>query len=155
MKHPENWSWRINVKITVRQNGIITLQRKLHNVITRGALTLARDSIRGQATLEILQVGVGAGADPVSDEDTLLQDERLRVEILRRDPVGIDGLLTTAYVAPEQANDFVINEIGWFGEGATESVDTGTLMSRVLFNHDKNTLESIQIDRLDTFAEAP
>lgn len=151
----ENWRWDANVILTVRRSGVIVAREYVHNVVTRGAFTLVRDSLRGSDDPSFIIVGIGANADPVSDEDTDLGDERLRVDIIRQDPVGVDGLLTTAHVAPAEANTFTINEIGWWGGAATESLGSGTLMSRVLFTHTKNNLESLQIDRLDTFAEAP
>lgn len=151
-----NWKWRTNVKVTVWNfAGIPVVERWTHNVITRGGLTIARNAVLGESELTFQAVGVGAGADVPSEEDTELQDERIRVEIIRRETVGIDTALTTAYVAPSEANDFIINEIGWFGgdEADPDTIETGVLMSRVLFNHDKSALESVQIDRLDTFAE--
>ena len=153
--HYGNWHWDSNVKITVLRSGLVVKQILTHNVITFGALTAIREALRGVNAANIVIVGVGANADPVDKEDTDLVDERLRVDIILRQDIGVDAILTTAYVAPEKANGFTINEIGWWGGAATTTIGTGTLFSRVLFNHTKNDLESIQIDRLDTFAEAP
>jgi len=151
-----NWIWRCNVKVTVWGDSefpIATFQT--HNIITKLAIDQARNLIRGEGSIQILQVGLGAGSAAVSDDDELLADERVRVDVIRQELVGLDGLLTTAYVAPYLANDFEIEEIGWFGPEATNELDSGLLMSRVLYNHQKNSLESLQIDRTDTFAEAP
>ncbi len=148
------WDWKSNVRIIVLESGLIVSEFVTHNVITRSSLTLARDALRGTGDLTIQQVGVGAGATTPTDEDTDMDDERLRVDIILRQAISIDALLTTAYVAPEEANTFTINELGWWGEDATDTLGTGTLMSRVLYNYTKGALESLQIDRLDTFSEA-
>lgn len=151
-----NWSWRSNVTITVRRSGVIVAQTQLHNLIVTSGLGLARDAILGNESFLIEQVGLGANPDAPVVGDTALGDERVRADILAREQVGSDTALTTAYVAPAIANDFVIKEIGWFGGSlATEVIDTGVLISRVLYDHTKTSLESIQIDRQDTFAEAP
>ncbi|KKL92937.1 hypothetical protein LCGC14_1879670 [marine sediment metagenome] len=150
-----HWRWKSNVRITVRESGLIVGEFVTHNVITRSSLTLAREALRGSGDLTIQQVGVGAGATAPSDEDTDMDDERLRVDIILRQAIGIDALLTTAYVAPEEANTFTINELGWWGEDATGALGSGTLMSRVLYNRTKVSSESLQIDRLDTFSEGP
>lgn len=149
------WEWNTNIVVTTRRDGLVVAQERLHNVITRNGLTLARDSLRGTDTMKILQIGIGANGDAVSEEDTDLGDERLRVTVLRRATLGFAAIITTAYIAPGEANDFTINEIGWWASDATSTLGTGTLLSRVLFNKTKNSLESIQIDRTDTFAEAP
>lgn len=128
----------------------------MHNLIVTTGLGLARDAILGNESFLIAQVGLGAGPDAPVVGDVALGDERVRADILAREQIGSDTALTTAYVAPGIANDFIIKELGWFGGSlATEVIDTGVLISRILYDHTKTSLESIQIDRQDTFAEAP
>lgn len=150
----DTWQMKSNVRLTVRRSGLVVARYFAHNVITYLALAQVRDTLRGEGDPQYRFIGVGAGGAVPSAEDTDMEDERFRVDILLSQPIGVNGLLTTAYISPEQANDFSINELGWWGGAATLAVGTGSLFARVLFNLDKTNLESVQIDRVDTFAEA-
>ncbi len=146
----ENWGWRSNVLITVREGRVITAQYRFHNLITTVGLSLARDSILGTDSLEITEVAIGDDNTTPVVGDTALGNERLRIEIIDKSIVDADTAITTAYVAPFEANTWTTEEIGWFGGPADDE-----MLSRVLFSHAKTDLESIQIDRQDSFAEKP
>ncbi len=150
LKTRENWRWRSNVLITVREGRVITAQYRFHNLITTIGLTLARDAILGTDSLEITEVAIGDGNTAPTVGDTVLDNERLRIEIIDKSIVDADTAITTAYVAPFEANTWTTEEIGWFGGPADDE-----MLSRVLFSHAKTDLESIQIDRQDSFAEKP
>ncbi len=145
-----NWLWRSNVRIIIREGRVITARYHFHNIITTAGLSLARDGILGAASFEITEVAVGDNNTAPTVGDTALANERLRIEIIDKSVVDADTAITTAYVAPFEANTFTIEEIGWFGGPLDDRMH-----SRVLFNHTKNDLESIQIDRQDSFAEKP
>ncbi len=151
MKHVvhENWGWHSNVVITVRESGVITARYVMHNLITAVGLSLARDAIltgTGAGTF-LTEVAIGDNSTAPTFGDTALANERLRIEIIDRSIVDADTGVTTAYVAPFEANTFTIEEIGWFGGPSNDK-----LLSRVLFTHAKTELESVQIDRQDSFA---
>ena len=150
LKTRENWRWRSNVLITVREGRVITARYRFHNLITTVGLTLARDAILGTDSLEITEVAIGDGNTAPTVGDTVLDNERLRIEIIDKSIVDADTAITTAYVAPFEANTWTTEEIGWFGGPADDE-----MLSRVLFSHAKTDLESIQIDRQDSFAEKP
>ncbi len=146
----ENWGWRSNVLITVRKNGLITARYGIRNLITTVGFSLARDAILGTDSLEITEVAIGDNNTAPTVGDTALANERLRIEIIDKSVVDADTAITTAYVAPFEANTWTTEEIGWFGGPADDE-----MISRVLFSHAKTDLESIQIDRQDSFAEKP
>ncbi len=145
-----NWGWYSNVVITVRESGFITARYGMHNLITTVGLSLARDAILGTDSLEITEAAIGDDNTAPTVGDTALASERLRIEIIDKSIIDADTALTTAYVAPFEANTWTTEEIGWFGGPLDDE-----LISRVLFSHAKTDLESIQIDRQDSFAEAP
>lgn len=142
-----NWRWQTNVRVTVRRSGLIVAQREMHNLITTAGLGLARDAILGTRSFIINDVGLGSGSAAPAVGDAALDSEQLRVEVISRAVIDADTASTTAYVAPGEGNGFTIEELGWFAED-------NSLISRVLYSHAKTNLESIQIERLDTFAEA-
>ncbi len=143
----EHWGWHSNVLITVREGRLITAQYRFHNLITTVGLSLARDAILGTDSLEITEVAIGDGNTAPTVGDTVLDNERLRIQIIDKSIIDADTAITTAYVAPFEANTWTTEEIGWFGGPADNE-----MLSRVLFSHDKTDLESIQIDRQDSFA---
>ncbi len=145
-----NWAMRTNIHIIVRRSGIIVFEEDLHNLITTVGLSLARDAILGTDSLEITEVAIGDDATAPTVGDTVLANERQRIAIIDKSIIDADTAITTAYVAPSEANTYTIEEIGWFGGPANNE-----MIARVLFNHTKTDLESIQIDRQDSFAEAP
>ncbi len=145
-----NWGWHSNVLITVREGRVITAQYRFHNLITTAGLSLARDAILGVDSFEITEAAIGDNSAAPAVGDTALANERLRIEIIDKSVVDANTALTTAYVAPFEANTWTTEEIGWFGGSLDDE-----MLSRVLFSHAKTDLESIQIDRQDSFAEAP
>lgn len=146
----ESRLWRSNVLITVREGRVITARYRFRNLITTVGLSFARDAILGTGSLEITEVAIGDDSTAPTVGDTELANERLRIEIIDKSIVDADTAITIGYVAPFEANTYTIEEIGWFGGPADAD-----MFSRVLFNHAKTDLESIQIDRLDSFAEKP
>ena len=146
----ENWIWRSNIRILVRESGVITARYYFHNLITTAGLSLMRDAILGVDSVEITEVAIGDDNTAPTVGDTALANERLRIEIIDKSIVDADTAITTAYVAPFEANTWTTEEIGWFGGSANNEMH-----SRVLFSHAKTDLESIQIDRQDSFAEKP
>ena len=61
-------------------------------------------------------------------------------------------MTTITVVSPSEAN-VAITEIGWFGADGTSSSGSGTLLARVAYARTKNSAESLQINRQDTFSE--
>ena len=151
--HP--WTGTVTVRILDAETGAERERVTFPNLITDAGLDLLRDALMDGTDARIRYLALGAGATAPASGDTTLTDERWRTEISQRTALGTGQLDTVVYVPPGEANDFIIEEIGWFaGSGAGPSANTGTLLARVLYNHDKTALESLQIDRLDTIGEA-
>src|SRR5690606_23722373 len=89
-------------------------------MITDAGLNLLAQALRDGTSIEIKYIALGAGNTPPSPSDTKLEDERFRKPVSRQLPLGTGGTQTIAYIAPHEANDFVIAEIGVFaGDDAT------------------------------------
>ena len=129
-----------------------------HNVVTNAALDLFSEALRGAdvSNLEInwMAVGTGSvsGSDAPSVHDTTLNNEVFRKGITYQ-AGGTNRMTTITVLAPAEAN-VNITELGWFGADATSTTDSGTLIARVAYSRAKNSGESLQVNRQDTFAEA-
>lgn len=147
-----------NVKvIAVDLFGNVTDVVETHNVVTNAALDLFSEALRGAdvSNLEInwLAVGTGTatGGDAPSATDTQLNNEVFR-KVITYQAGGTNRMTTITVVAPSEAN-VNITEIGWFGANATSTANSGTMIARVAYSRAKNSGESLQINRQDTFAE--
>ena len=135
--------------VVIRSDG----SREVHmvdNLVTNAGVNLHRDSLVDEIDCRIKYVALGASNAAPNLADTQLGDERIRRPITIQ-TVGAPGVLTTtAYIQANEANDFVIEEIGFFAGNATGAPNSGTLYSRVLYNRDKDADESLQIEREGT-----
>jgi hypothetical protein len=144
-----------NIKVIVRDlEGNILDVQEFHNLITTDGLNMFRDGLKGDVTdLEIKYLAVG-------DDDTApaLGNSDLGNETFRKATTSqstpADGQHThTTYIAPGEAVG-AIEELGWFaGAAAGAGAGSGIMISRVLYSRTKTALESIQVERTDTFAE--
>jgi hypothetical protein len=66
---------------------------------------------------------------------------------------GTNKMTTITVIAPAEAN-VNITELAWFGSDATSTANSGTMIARVAYTRAKNSGESLQVNRQDTFAEA-
>ena len=149
-KHSEN------IKITVRDlaGKIIDIQ-EIKNLIPTVDLNMIRDAYYGDvADCEIKYMAVGSDNTAPALTDTTLGTETFR-KILTSHSKPADGqIMTTVYIAPAEAVG-AIEEIGWFsGAAAGAGADSGILSSRILYSRNKTNLESIQVERTLTIAEA-
>ena len=156
MKTKSRFNWKTNIKVTAfdLQGNILDVQ-EFHNLIMTVGKNMFRDALKGTVTdLQIKYLAWGSDNTAVAAEQTTLVAEMDRkAKTLQAD--GADGVLvTTTYIAPYEANTPKIEELAWFaGAGATDTVDTGIMISRVLYSYQKTELVSLQIERTDTISE--
>ena len=151
-----NWKLESNVKITVKNiHGEILETKEFHNLITTVGLNMVRDLWEGLiADGELKYVGVGDDNTAPTTADVWLGNETFRKILTSSSEPGDGQLKTIVYIDPSEAIG-TIEEIGWFsGAGAGAGANTGIMISRVLYSRIKTALESIQIERTDTIAEA-
>lgn len=148
----ENVSWGYSARVIERRSGRAGRERKLPNIITNAGLDLIAEALReGTALPEITYVALGDNAATPLVTDVLLGNEVFRKQTTVQ-VAGTTGVsITTVYIAPGEANQ-QLQEIGWFAGAATGAADTGTMVARTLYAKLKDNLESIQIERTDTFS---
>lgn len=144
---------KTNVTVIVRDlDGNVIDQQELHNQIKTVGLNLIRDALNG-ADAEIKYLAWGTDSTANALGQTKLVAESGRKAVTTQVAGGTGVMVTTTYIAPYEAI-VSIEELGWFaGAAATATVDTGVLVSRVLYSRAKTALESIQVVRTDTFTE--
>ena len=125
---------------------------ELENLITDAGRNLMALALRDVTALpEITFVALGDDATAPVVGDVLLGNEVFR-KVMTQQVAGATGVsISTVFIAPQEANQ-QLEEIGWFAGDASATVDTGTLVARVLFSRLKDNLESIQIERTDTIS---
>ncbi len=150
------WPVEINVTVTARdlQGRVIDITH-LHNLITTAGLNMGRNGLYGDVgDLEVKYMGIGDDATAPALADTTLGNETFRKARTSQSKPADGAVLYTQYIAPAEAVG-TIEELGWFaGAAAGAGADTGIMIARVLYSRTKTALESLQIERTDTFAEA-
>ncbi len=145
-----------NVLITVRDSDGHVLDRaRRKNLITDVGLDMVRDALDTAAfDAEIKRVALGTDNTAPALTDTQLGAEIFRKVVTSTSTPATGQLQTIWYIAPAEAVA-AIEEIGWFaGAAAGAGINSGILVARVLYSRNKTALESIQIERLDSFVEA-
>jgi len=150
-----NWKQRVNVKVTARDlEGNILDVQYFKNLITTVGLNMMRDGLYGSVTnFEIKYLAVGSDNTAPALADATLGTETFRKVTTSHDNATDAQHIHIVYIAPAEAVG-AIEELGWFaGAAAGAGADSGIMISRVLYSRNKTNLESIQVERTDTFAE--
>ncbi len=140
------------VRVTIfYKNGVREVE-EFDNLITDAGLNFLRDLYLGDITDgEIKYIAIGTGEGAPANADTTLGSEQFRKPVTLKQEDGTGRAETISYIHAGEAN-FHIKELGWFaGADAGDSTDSGVLIARVLYDHNKNELEALQIDRVDEF----
>ncbi len=150
------WHWKSNVKVIVfdLEGKIIDVQA-FPNLITNVAFNMARDGLYGDvADLEIKVFGIGDDNTAPAVGQTQLVNETFRKARTSQSKPGTGQQRYVQYIDPTEAIG-AIEEFGWFAGAAADSgtPDSGIMVSRTLYSRVKTALESIQIERTDTFVE--
>lgn len=148
--------WTSNVVITVRDlKGRVLERVERKNLIVNVGLNMVRDALDTAAfDAEIKRVALGTSATAPALTDTQLGAEVFRKVVTSTSTPAVGQLNTVWYIAPAEAVA-ALEEIGWFaGAAAGAAANSGILVARVLYSRNKTALESIQIERLDSFVEA-
>ena len=148
--------WTSNVVITVRElKGRVLERVERKNLIVNVGLNMVRDALDTAAfDAEIKRVALGTSATAPALTDTQLGAEVFRKVVTSTSTPAVGQLNTVWYIAPAEAVA-ALEEIGWFaGAAAGAAANSGILVARVLYSRNKTALESIQIERLDSFVEA-
>lgn len=130
-------AWRFDNQLT-------EINRTVRVQMLMGNYTGALDA------LEIKYFAFGTGDRAVTVNDTSLQNEVYRKQITQISNPN-PGIVQTVVSLGSQECNYNIREIGVFsGPDAVGTTDSGTLLSRVLVNIDKNTNIVLNVVRTDT-----
>ena len=146
-----------NVKVTAFDlKGNVLDIREMKNLITNVGLNMMRDGLYGPGgaqDLEIKYLAIGSDNTSPVVTDTTLGTETFRKARTSQSKPGTGQQTYVQYIDPTEAIG-VIEEFGWFAGAAAGAVaDSGIMVSRVLYSRVKTALESLQIERTDTFVE--
>ena len=147
----EKSGWLGQYEIIIRFKDGTEERQSIKNRLTNAGLNLLRDGLLGLANdFHIKYLALGTSDTPLNDTDTQLVNEQFRTAWVDQSSTGIGQMQSVALVLDTEA---VINirEIGIFATAtATAVVNTGVLISRILWSRNKTILESIQFVRTDS-----
>lgn len=135
------------------KTGQLLWAKDYKNLLTNQSQAVRSQMLRGVYTggnnyLKINYFALGTGTTAPSVSQTQLANEQFRKQVTQRTASGYD-VITTCSIGAGEAN-FHIYEIGVFcGDSATDTADTGLMLSRVLVDIDKNSNMILNIIRTD------
>jgi len=144
------WSGKFKIKIKNVLSGKIE-EDIVNNRITDIALDKIINLLDNiDPDLDIKYLAIGTGTSPVNNFDTQLDNEIFRTQAQNSENIST-GEFETKFTVLESEAVATWEEIGIFcGNGATSTANTGTMLSRILYNRDdKTNLELIDITRVD------
>ena len=135
-----------HVRITIRneETGEERVYEQDNLIVDLGA-NLLRDFLKGDAVTGLTHLAIGTDATAPSDTDTGLLAEAFRKAFT---DVAVDNrkLVLITFIASGEWSG-TVSELGLFGNGATDSLGTGTLFSRVTPESiSKSNIESLTVE---------
>lgn len=129
--------------------------KRLKNRIMDAALTAYASCLLGATTdIEIKYLALGTGTTPVTNADVSMSAELFRTADTSLTASAV-GVIESSFIVQAAEAVGTIEEIGIFaGSGATGTADTGTLLARALWHHEKTNSEELTITRTDTIRRA-
>jgi hypothetical protein len=128
---------------------------EIHNLITNVCLEAEAKIFMGYApNMQIEYIALGDDNTAVAATDTTLTNEVFRTNYVSQ-TYSATGIVTTEfYITDTAANGEDIQELGVFaGNTANDTVDTGSLISHVLWNYGtKSSGIEFLIRRIDTIS---
>jgi hypothetical protein len=122
----------------------------IKNRVMNAAINQLADAFTGVApNLQIKWLAVGTSNTPVTDDDTKLANEIFRTQAVTSPTRISTGQIETEFKILETEAIGTLREIGIFAGNATDVKDSGTLISRILWNKEKTVNEEMTIKRID------
>jgi hypothetical protein len=148
MQNKTEWNGKFIITI---KNKTDTEVIEIKNVITNTGLNMIRDALAGLLTDgQLKYLAVGTSSTAISFTDTQLGGEFFRTQFVDQN-VTSTGVLNSNTILLENEGVGQIQEIGIFaGSTASSAINSGIMISRILFSRNKTNLESIQFQRVDT-----
>ena len=155
MDYKGAWKPGGNIRVTVRdiEEKVVDVQ-EFPNLLTTVGFNMLRDGLYGDVTdLRIKYFAWGSNDTAPALTDTTLGTETARQIMTSHSKPANAQHKFNAYLAPATAVG-QIEEFGWFaGAAAGAGANSGIMIARVLYSRLKTNVESITIERVDTFKE--
>ena len=145
----ENIGFKGHWTIEIRQDGKVIKTLDFDNILTNLYKQDVLNQLKGDAfaSLQIKYLAIGTGTNPASVSDTQLQTEVFRM--IPTSSSKTSDYVQTIWVIPTNVGNFTYKEIGVFAGSATATANSGTLLSRVNVNIEKNSSMEITFIRKD------
>ncbi len=160
MKIQERRAWAGRIRVTARDlEGNITDVEEFDNLLTTTGFNMVRDGLFGDVSdFEVKALTIGDDATAPTIADTVLGNETFRKARTSQSKPADGQVQYFQYISPSEAVG-TIEELGWVAGAAVNTAspagkDTGIMIARVLYSRNKTALESLQIERVDSVAEA-
>ena len=141
-----NIKWNGKYKVIIND----TKDTEINNIVTTLAINELLKGLYDNPDISIEYLAIGNGTTAPQITDTKLDNEVYRLAFDSQSKTG-DGVLETIFTIEGGDWDGTIEEIGIFGGStATGTKDTGTLISRVLYNKVKTSTQTFRFVRTDT-----
>ena len=144
--------WRIEA--VDAQTGEILQVFEFHNMLTKINQSIRDQMLMGTYTgaktaVNIKYFAFGTGTTNPTENDTQLVAEMYRKQVTQKTNPSAGNVRSICSLGANEAN-FFIQEIGVFaGDSASDTPDSGTLVSRALFSYNKNSNIILNIVRDD------
>jgi len=147
-----NYKWDGYYVLNIFNRSLNRLVRRkiVQNTITDLAKTELAKSLLGLTpNLEIKYLAIGTGTASTSSGDTKLVNEVFRCADEGLESIG-NGVIQSSFTIYTTDYNGAVEEVGIFGgTSAAGTVDTGTLISRILLHETKSAEDDWYFQRLD------
>lgn len=137
-----NSSFQVHVNVIKEvfsaETGELLRTEETHNLFVDAGLNLIRDFLNLGAGTGLNRFAIGTGTTAVTAADTQLQTEVFRDQFTQK-TTATKQLTVKYFLASGSANGNTITEAGIFGNGATDTANSGALFARVLQTADAKT----------------
>ena len=139
----------------IDRKGSILWQREVDNMLMNTVKAFYKTALVSESSpgFKLKYFAFGDGTTAPSRNQTQLASEKFRKQTTAFDTSAASSVKSTIVVGYDDANDFIIREIGAFcGDGATAAANTGIMLSRVVLSEpiEKNENMQLNIVRTDT-----
>ena len=149
------WSGKYDIIVRDKKTGKMIRHDVIDNIITNGALNeIIKCVYDSPPDIEWEYAAIGTDNSAVAVTQTTLGTEVFRTAFISKDYIGVGEAMGVALIFD---TDYAgaIEEIGIFcGSGASAVADSGLMLSRILWSHNKTATEEIQITRIDKINRA-
>lgn len=149
------WQGTWLIKVIDKPTGIIKRTEIIHNRIMNAALDeLIKALYSPNPDMQLAYLAIGDDSTAVADTQTTLVNEVFRTPLVTLARTGV-GEVTSLAIILDSDYDGAIEEIGLFaGTTATATVNTGLMISRILWSYTKTATEELQLTRVDKIVRA-